>query len=75
MEEDEVLVAEITIRYALAPDGEDLVLVSAEDQSGDVPPLLTMLGMMEMAKEPIYRLARGDFDTEEERGDDDDRED
>lgn len=73
--EGEVLVAEINIRYALTPDGGDLVLVSAEDQNGDVPPLLTMLGMHKLAEDVIYELAATAGDTEEEDDDAEDDED
>ena len=64
--EDDVLVAEVTIRYVIKPDGEDIVYVEATDQSGDVPPLINMLGMLDMARDPIYALARGEYEEDED---------
>lgn len=64
-------VARLTLTYTLQPDNNHLVVLEAEDNAGEVPPLVTMLGMLELAKDAARELWLEGPDAEE----DDDAED
>ena len=63
---DSFIVAEVTIRYIIFPDGMNMIQVDAEDNGGQVPPLITMLGMLEMAKGSVVKLVEEPEDDEDE---------
>lgn len=65
-DEESFVIAEISIKYVVYPDGVDMVQVDAEDNGGGCPPLLTMLGMLEMAKDGVVKLASEPADDEDE---------
>ena len=53
---EDLVLASITITYSLTADGSDLVEVSAEDEQGEVPALITLLGMMDLARGCLYDM-------------------
>lgn len=50
-----VLVTTITIERRLFPSGEDATRVVAETPDGDRPPLVEVLGLLELSKDSIIR--------------------
>jgi hypothetical protein len=59
---EEFLLSEIVIQRVLAVEGEsdDVVTVEARTPSGDLPPLIELLGMLRMAEDTLIRDAMGE---------------
>ncbi len=71
MSEQGVTVARIQIERLMMPDGDDIVSAQFDDgdDEGDMPALVELLGMLELAKDTAIRLAMGgdcDHDRDDE---------
>lgn len=60
--EEGMEVARLTLTYILMPDNNHLVEIEAEDNAGECPPLVTMLGMLEFGKDAARELWLGEED-------------
>ena len=65
-EAQDMVVTTIKVWRTLTPDGDDYITVSAEDSQGELPTLVEMLGMLDMARDTAYHLARGEEDEDED---------
>jgi hypothetical protein len=64
---NQLVATEITIQRVIDDEGNDQVWVSAEDANGDMPPLIEMLGMIEMARDTAYEMAMNPEGGEDEQ--------
>lgn len=64
MADDGLLLTRITIERRLMPDGSDQVRAKFEDQQGDIPPLVEILGMLAMTNDTALRQAMGEIPDE-----------
>ena len=61
-EPEDILLSQIVIQRVLAAQGDsdDIVTVEAHTPSGDLPPLIELLGMLRMAEDTLIREAMGE---------------
>lgn len=64
-ETPDLVLAQITITYSLDAEGNDLVEVEAADEQGEIPALITLLGMMDLARGCLYDMT-GNKDASEQ---------
>ena len=60
--EEGMVVSRIIIDRVVNEEGDDLVTVLAFDRQGELPPLVEMLGMIDLGRDTVYRISAGEFD-------------
>lgn len=65
-------ITNITIRRILTEEGADNVTVEASDQNNELPGLIEMLGMLDLARDTVFKMAMGEVDEDEDSEDDED---
>ena len=65
-------ITRITITRVLDDDGGDNVNVEAGDQNNELPGLIEMLGMLDLARDTVYKMASGELDEDDDAEDDTD---
>ena len=62
-EQEGMVLSKIVIEHVMT-DEMSGVSVTASDSEGNIPPLLEMLGMVEMARDTVYAIASGEHDED-----------
>lgn len=63
--EDGMVMTRIVIEHVVEEDGSDNVQMMAYDRQGELPPLIEMLGMLDLGRDTAYKMASGEGDEDE----------